>query len=398
MTTQEPPWSPTQAPTPPASDDLKVIRNILSIMLAVLVCYLLTALQSIFTPLALGLFMAMLLQPVLAWFERKNMPFGVSLGAIAATSVGALWLCSMIITNTTQSLLAQRATLTDLLNARLVALAAQVPFLGGVIDPTRAADSLGDLLGGWLQGSAGAIAALLGDLTSLGLMTLIYFIVFLSGILRYERYLHFLRATTQPGISQENPLLRDFEAVKTSIVTYIKIKFLTCALHGVGYGLGCLLFGVEFWIFWGFLAFTLTFIPTIGAVIATIPPVLMAFVMLDGWGGVIGLTATLLIVHNIIGNWIEPKMMGNSLSLNTVTVLLGLVFWGKLWGITGMVLSVPLLVLTKVILSRIPDAQILVRLMSSADPADLVATSDTPPPPDAPNPTDTHNKIREDAT
>jgi predicted PurR-regulated permease PerM len=56
-------------------------------------------------------------------------------------------------------------------------------------------------------------------------------------------------------------------------------------------------------------------------------------------------------------------MMGTSLALNTVTVILGLVIWGYIWGIAGMLLSVPLIVLARVILAQIPDADLIVKLM-----------------------------------
>ena len=78
------------------------------------------------------------------------------------------------------------------------------------------------------------------------------------------------------------------------------------------------------------------------------------------------LALCLFIVQIVMGNVIEPKLMGEKLSLNTITVLLGLLFWGYLWGITGMILSMPLLVFMKVILSQIPEAAMLVRLMGAA--------------------------------
>ncbi len=368
--------------------ELKIIRNILSVILAVLVCYLVMVLQTLIAPLVMALFVAMLLQPILAWFERKNMRFGVSLSVIGIASAGAMWLCGAIVYNTTQSLMEQSDALNTQLNQKLFALVSPLSsMIGFAVDPEHASEQLGALLGGWLQDSAGAVASMLGNFAGLFLMTLLYLIVFLGSILQYERYLHYLRAGgTSAHEFQENTLLRDFEAVKISIVTYIKIKFLTCALHGIGYGLVCLIFGIKFWVFWGFLAFILTFIPTVGAIISTVPPILMGFILLDSWTEIIVLSALLLVIHNIIGNWIEPKMMGNSLSLNTVTVLVGLVFWGKLWGISGMILSVPLLVLTKVILARIPDAQILVRLMGSSVSVEDPPPPSPEPPPDPPSP------------
>jgi predicted PurR-regulated permease PerM len=94
---------------------------------------------------------------------------------------------------------------------------------------------------------------------------------------------------------------------------------------------------------------------------------LLALIQLDTTLAILGLLMILLVIQVTFGNVIEPKLMGNSLSLNTVVVILGLVFWGYLWGVAGMVLSVPLLVLTKVILAQFKEAQILVRLMGSSN-------------------------------
>ena len=78
----------------------------------------------------------------------------------------------------------------------------------------------------------------------------------------------------------------------------------------------------------------------------------------------------LILVQAIIGNIIEPKIQGSALSLNMTTVLIGLLFWGFLWGVAGMILSVPLMVVIKVILSQFPNAGVLVRMMG--DPPELI--------------------------
>ena len=75
----------------------------------------------------------------------------------------------------------------------------------------------------------------------------------------------------------------------------------------------------------------------------------------------------LIATQFIWGNVIEPLLMGSSVALNTVTVILGLVVWGYIWGVAGMLLSVPLIVLARVILAQIPDADMLVKLMGRSE-------------------------------
>lgn len=316
-------------------------------------------------PLALALFLASLLQPILAWFERKNVGFAISLSVISVTSLSALALFGMLVYQTGKSLMEEKAKLLSQIKIKLSSLLDRINQLTGVnVESSDIIDNLSQLLSSdWLMQSSGTFAGMLGDFTGAFLMTALYLIAFLGGILKYEQYIHYL----QDDEKGSQKMLEGFEQVKGSIVTYIKVKFLMSLCTGIGYGLICWAFGIDFALFWGYLAFVLNFIPTIGSIIATIPPFLLGLIQLGSAGAVIGLMTLLLAVQFGFGNIIEPRLMGSSLSLNTVVVILGLVFWGYLWGVTGMVLSVPMLVLLKVILIQFDDAKIVVRLMGTSN-------------------------------
>ena len=124
--------------------------------------------------------------------------------------------------------------------------------------------------------------------------------------------------------------------------------------------------GVEFAFTWGLLAFVLNFIPTLGSIIASIPPILMALVQFapDVWP-VAGAAIALLAIHQIFGNLIAPKIYGDRLNLSPVVILLFLVFWGWLWGITGALLAVPLAAAIQITLAHIPALAPLAVLMGS---------------------------------
>jgi AI-2 transport protein TqsA len=124
--------------------------------------------------------------------------------------------------------------------------------------------------------------------------------------------------------------------------------------------------GVEFAFTWGLLAFVLNFIPTLGSIVASIPPILMALVQFspEVWP-VVGVALTLLAIHQIIGNLIAPKVYGDRLNLSPVVILLFLVFWGWLWGIIGALLAVPIAAAIQIALSQIPALAPLAVLMGS---------------------------------
>jgi predicted PurR-regulated permease PerM len=347
--------------------EIRTIRILLSFLVGVLFIYLIGILSSMLIPLALALFMALLLQPVLAWFERKNIPFIVSLFVISGVAIGTLFLCGRIFISTYNSLLKDKDRLSGLLKEKLDGI---FSYLNHYTNLDLSWDTLNKNLGGllsydWLLDSSGAFATFVSDLTGSFVLTLLYFVAFLGGILQYEAYIEYL--SDKKDKLEDNKMLKAFEEVKNSIVTYMKVKFFASLLTGVCFTIVCWLFGIHFALFWGFLAFILNFIPNIGSIMATIPPILLAMIELDSITMVIIPTVLLVVIQFYFGNILEPKWMGSSLSLNTVTFILGLVFWGKLWGITGMLLSVPLLVLTKVILSQFSDTQLFVRLMGTFD-------------------------------
>jgi predicted PurR-regulated permease PerM len=122
---------------------------------------------------------------------------------------------------------------------------------------------------------------------------------------------------------------------------------------------------LQFAFFWGFIGFIFNFLPVVGAIIGLVPVFAMGIIQFDSIYTAIGLNLAAYGYHFLLASVIEPIFMGNRTSLNTIVVIMGLLFWGYLWGIYGMFLSVPMMVLTKVILSQIEGTEIIVRLMGS---------------------------------
>ncbi len=128
---------------------------------------------------------------------------------------------------------------------------------------------------------------------------------------------------------------------------YMIIKTIINLAAGILITLWMYILGVQFPILWGFLAFLLHYIPNIGAVIAVIPAALLAFVQL-GTGSALLVLAGNLLIGFIIGNVIEPRVMGRKLGLSTLVVFLSLIFWGSLLGVIGAILCIPLTMTLKV--------------------------------------------------
>lgn len=159
-----------------------------------------------------------------------------------------------------------------------------------------------------------------------------------------------------------------FNVIGDSIRHYLSIKTLTSLLTGALVWIGLAIVGVDYAIIWALIAFLLNYIPNIGSIIAAVPAMLFALVQL-GFGGVIWTTGIFVAVNMIIGNAVEPKMMGQGLGLSTFVVFLSLLFWGFLLGTVGMFLSVPLTMAIKIMLEQKPETKWIAIVLGTQEEA-----------------------------
>jgi len=162
--------------------------------------------------------------------------------------------------------------------------------------------------------------------------------------------------------------------VESRVKRYVLTMILTSGVTGVLVGLVLTLLKVKFGWMFGFLAFLLNFIPSIGSVIATILPLPVA--LIDPQIGMVSKILVLVIpgsIQLVIGNIIQPKMMGESLDLHPIVVLLSLIFFGTIWGIIGMFLAVPITAVAKIFLQRFGYTRAIADLISGK--ADMLTKS-----------------------
>jgi AI-2 transport protein TqsA len=159
-----------------------------------------------------------------------------------------------------------------------------------------------------------------------------------------------------------------FDTVLTEVQQYLALKTFISAATGLLIGLTAWLLGVDFALLWGLLAFFLNFIPNVGSILAAVPAVLVAFLQ-HGLGTALALAAVYLAVNMLVGNLIEPALFGRRLGLSTLVVVLSLVFWGWVWGPVGMFLSVPLAMVTKIVLDNTSGYRWIAVLMAGTPEA-----------------------------
>lgn len=147
---------------------------------------------------------------------------------------------------------------------------------------------------------------------------------------------------------------------------YLGLKLLTSALTGGIVTVGFSVIGVDFAIIWGILTFMFNFIPNIGSIIISALSFLFIVVQFypEPQPIVLALT-TMWLSQLIIGNIVDPKLQGDRLNLSPVVIIFSLLFWGWLWGITGMFLSVPLTMVIKIVFGNIHSLRPISILMET---------------------------------
>jgi len=157
-----------------------------------------------------------------------------------------------------------------------------------------------------------------------------------------------------------------FQEIDKSIGSYIVLKTVISLITGILSYTALVLIGVDFPIFWAILIFLLNYIPTVGSLFATVFPALTALLQFGEIGPSILVLSCIGTVQLIVGNFIEPKLMGNSLNISSLVVLLSLAFWGLVWGVVGMILCVPITVILIILFSRFEATKPIAILLSGS--------------------------------
>lgn len=155
-----------------------------------------------------------------------------------------------------------------------------------------------------------------------------------------------------------------FEKIDKAIRAYIGSMVLISLITAVVSYIALLIIGVDFPVLWAFLVFVLNFIPYIGPFISSLLPAILAIFQFGNMLHFVYVFAVMEIIQIILGNFVQPKMMGKSLNISALTVLIALAFWGSIWGIVGMVLSIPITSIMIIIMAQFPKSRFVAIILS----------------------------------
>jgi predicted PurR-regulated permease PerM len=267
----------------------------------------------------------------LAWLRRKGVPNSVGVGIVVIGMVLVVVLMVSLIGTSVADFESRIPYYQERLDQQITTLLDRLGLedrigstreLLAAVDPGAAMDMVGRLLD--------SVSGIFNN-TFLILFTVVFMLAEVANI----------PGKLEAALSSSEETLRAFARFNKSLNRYIGLKTAIGLVTGVAVTIWVMILDLDFPLLWGLVAFLFNYVPNIGSIIAAIPAVLLALVQW-GIGRALLVAAGYLVINLLIGNLIEPRVLGRGLGLSTLVVFLSLVFWGWVLGPMGMLLSVPL--------------------------------------------------------
>ena len=309
------------------------------------------AADTIIIPILLAVFIAVLSLPLLYGLQQWGLPRILAVVATVLADIAILSAVGFLVVRSVDEFTGQLPGYQANLEQATSSVVQWISERGG---PIEAADFLdAERVVGLVGGAVTRVAAVLQNALLVILITV--FILFEATSLPTK-----LRLAFGEGGDRFDRWTRTAQDVQH----YLGIKTVVGAVKGVLTGFLVAFFDIDFPVFWALSAFVLHYIPSIGSIVAAIPPVLIALVQF-GPGSAAGVALGYLVIDTVLGNLLEPTLMGRRFGLSVLVVFMSLLFWGWVWGPVGMLLSVPLTIIVKIILANTEDLRWLAILLGT---------------------------------
>lgn len=295
------------------------------------------AAADIIVQLLMALFFAIVLNPLVTWFLRRGVKRPVAITIVVVVMMIVLTALFGVLAASFNEFITMLPKYNKELTRKVLQLQDMMPFLHLHMSPERMlqrmdSDKMMAFATLLMTGLSNAMASI---------VLLVMTVVFMLFEVRHLPYkLRFALNNPQIHIAGLHRALK-------GVSHYLALKTLISLWTDAIIWLGLMLLGVQFALMWGVLAFLLNYVPNIGSVISAIPPMIQAF-LFNGFYEFMMVGILFLVVHMILGNMVEPRMMGHRLGMSTMVVFLSLLIWGWLLGPVGMLLSVPLTSVCKI--------------------------------------------------
>lgn len=307
-------------------------------------------------PFFIAIFLSFILYPILDFATRLKIPKPLSILLILIITFFVLYLLGVLFYSSGKTFASEFPNYGQKISSILESLQEKFKLTSFEWDPLEWVNQLDiSKIGSFLLASFGPFFSFISNL----FLILIFLIFILAG-----------RGNTKTKIrnsfdkKRSSKIIDVIQKIDNQIQKYLAIKTVVSFATGVMVTLVLLIFGLDFAILFGFLAFVLNYIPNIGSIIATAFPVIIAVFQFETIWPAFWILIILIVIQMTMGNFVEPKLMGYGLGLSPLVVLFFLFFWGWLWGIPGMILAVPIAAIVKIVCNNVPSLRFVSELMS----------------------------------
>ncbi len=341
--------------------ELKTTNTLLLMIIIPLVFYLLKILSFIFIPLISSMFIALLFLPFMRWLNKKHVPKPLSISIIIIVIMGLLALGGKVIQLSTDEIISADSSFFEKAEIKLVGLIESLESFFGIQRVKGDNILLHYFQNNNIFEKFGSTLDFVGNTLTMTLMTVFFVVLLLSESINFQKLLNTM------VFKHKYSSVRTFMKIEKDIITFVWVKFLISLLTGMGFSLACLVFGISFPIFWGLFAFLINFVQMVGSVVSVVLLSLFAFVEIEPTGTLLFFIIAITGVQVVMGGILEPIFMGKTFSINVVTVIVMLMLWGYIWGVPGLIMSIPITVFVKIILDQFPQTKVISSLMAGKE-------------------------------
>lgn len=348
-------------------NQLRTTNILLLILIIPLVFYILQILSFIFIPLVLSMFIALFFLPLMRWFQSKKVPKPISILSVIIIIGIVLRIGAWVIKLSSREILSVDESFYVHMEEKLLSLVVQLESIFGI-----EREEGNKVLSYYFQNNSlldnfGSTLGFIGNTISMTLMTAFFAVLWLSESINFQKLLN------STILKQKFSSVKVFMKIEKELIKFIVVKVGVSLFTGISIGLACHFFDVSFPIFWGVFAFVINFLQMIGSFISVITTGTFAFIEHEPTGTLLFFILTLTAIQALFGGVLEPVFMGKSFSINIITILIMLMFWGFLWGIPGLIMSIPITVFIKIILEQYPNTKFIAELMDGSRKSKLLS-------------------------
>ncbi|MCG8504225.1 MAG: AI-2E family transporter [Sphingomonadales bacterium] len=323
-------------------------KTALAIVAAGVVLAILVLGRTFLLPLAIAVLLFSTLDAIIDWIESHRVgPFSVPRWLATIAGIGFVVTAIYVVIQVLSAQVGAIGEVGPRYIARLQELFADIVAFVGEDVEAKAVEALNNLdLASTLSGVAGSAGSFLANAILVAIYT--------GFMLASQAHFPAKMAAMFPSEGEAERITNILDTISLSIRRYLWVKSIMSVLTGLASYVVLKVMGVDFAETWALLIFLLNYIPNIGSILGVIFPALIAIVQFDTLTPFLIIAVGLGAIQFTIGNILEPKLMGDSLNLSSLVVILSLTFWGAIWGIVGMFLSVPITVMLLIVCSHVP--------------------------------------------